>query len=189
MESRGYFITPKYLSPNITDNYNKFTLKYLPFTTELDKIIIKYRTQDDMRNYIDVGDWEVTWTSTTTFTTTQSEWANARVGDEVEILQGAAGGLLAHITTISENTGTYTITIDDTYPNYQSGDKSVAVFRNWKKLKTIEYGTTFATKGFYEADMGAEGKFIQFKIEMRGVNVTIEELLVDNVTRLPVKDK
>lgn len=189
VEARGYFITPKILSSAVTDNQNQVTVKFQPFVSELDKIIIKYRTEDDMRQYIDLSKWLIVWTSTTTFTTTQAEWANAVVGNEVEILRGGGAGILAHIVSVSENAGTYTITIDEPYENYVTGDDGVAVFRNWKKWKTIEYGDSDAEKHYISKQLGSDGKFIQLKIELRGVRVTIEEVLIDNVNRLPAKGK
>lgn len=187
-EARGFFITPKIVSNNVTDDYDLVTLKFSPFTSELDKIIIKYRTVDDMKQYINLSEWSITWTSTTTFTSTGTGWADAAVGNEVEILQGAAGGLLAHITAISENAGTYTITIDETYDNYVSGDIAKAIFRNWIKWKTIEYGDSNANQYYLSEHLGASGKFLQFKVELRGVQTRVEELLVDNIFRLPAQD-
>lgn len=192
-EARGYYITPKITSNNVTDNYDLVTLKFSPFTSELDKIIIKYRTIDDMKRYIRLGisgnPWVATWTSSTTFTTTETQFADAIVGNEIEFLKGAGSGILAHITAISENAGTYTVTIDESYDNYVSGDKSVFIFRNWIKWKTIEYGDSNANQYFLSEHIGVSGKFLQLKIELRGIQTRIEELLVDNVFRLPAKDK
>jgi len=190
--SRGYFITPKIYSTDVTDVYNQITLKFSPFTTELDKIIMKYRNYDDMREFINISNsnyWAITWTSVNTFTTTFEEFGLAEVGNEIEVLRGAAGGLLAHITAISENAGTYTITIDENYDNYASGDVSRAVFRNWIKWKTIEYGDSNALKAFISDQLGKDGKFLQMKIELRGVRTRIEELLIDNKYRLPKQPK
>lgn len=194
VEARGYFITPKIFSQDVTDTFNLVTLKFSPFTSELDKIIIKYRTVDDMRQYVNLtadpgAGWNITWTSSTTFTTTQAEWADAEVGNEIEVLVGAAGGLLAHITAISNVGGTYTVTIDETYANYVTGDIGKAVFRNWIKWQTIEAGDSNALQYFLSTQLGVEGKFIQLKVELRGVGIRIEELLVDNKYRLPAKSK
>jgi len=187
--TRGYFITPKIFSEDVTDTFNLVTIKFSKFTSELNKIVIKYRTYDDMRYYIKLSDWAITWTSTTTFTTTNSEWSNAVVGDEVEVLTGAAGGLLTHITSIVNNSGTYTVTIDESYANYTAGDISKAVFQNWKKWKTIEYGDSNANQYFLSDQLGVNGKFLQVKVELRGVNTRIEELLIDNKYRLPSQSK
>lgn len=187
VEARGYFITPKVYSPDVTDNQNLVTLKFSPFTSELDKIIIKYRTEDDRRDFINLQDWDITWTSTNTFTTTQEDWASAVIGNEVEIITGAGGGLLAHITAISSVAGTYTITLDDSYTYYTAGDQGKAVFRNWIKWKTIEYGSSDALQYFVSEQLGSIGKFMQMKIELRGIETRVEKLMIDNKTRLPAK--
>ena len=183
VENRGYFVTPKIFSNEITDTFNNIVLKYSPFTSETDKIIVKYRTEDDRRDEIDVSGtkWRATWTSSTTFTTTQTDMADAEVGDEVEFLNGAAGGMLAHITAISENAGTYTVTIDETYANYITGDLSTFVFRNWTKLATI----SSTGNAYFSEQLGVSGKFLQLKIELRGIGTRIEELKVDNKYQLP----
>lgn len=185
VEARGYFITPKIFSDDVTDVFSLFTLKYSPFTSELDKIIIKYRTVDDMRKYINTSNWRATWTSTTTFTTTQADMADAVAGDEIEILRGAAGGLLAHITEIVNNSGTYTVTIDETFDQYLTGDVSTFVFRNWTKFAEIDSTNTL---GYLNEKLDAKGKFIQFKVELRGLGVQIEEMKVDNNYLLPAKN-
>ena len=187
VESRGYFITPKIVSPNITDKFNLVTLKFSPMQSELDKIIIKYRTVDDMKETMDLSGWTGTWTSTTTFTSTETNLADTVIGDEVEIVKGAGGGLIAHITDISSNAGTYTITIDEAFSNYISGDKCKFVTRNWKKWKTIAHGDNNAEKGFISENIGATGKFIQLKIELRGIKTRVEELQIDNKYHLPSK--
>jgi len=185
VESRGYFITPKIFSNNITDTFNRFSLKYSKLMTELDKIIIKFRTTDDRLDEINLSNsanWLITWTSTNTFTTIDTHWANAVVGDEVEVLNGAAGGLLAHITEITLDAGTYTVTIDETFDQYITGDVSQAVFRNWKKFDTIDWTNT---DGFYAKDIDMTGKFLQLKIELRGIGTRIEQIKVDNKYSLP----
>lgn len=187
VESRGYFITPKIFSEGVTDKFNLLTIKFSKMKTELDKIIIKYRTSDDRLDTIDVSsatNWNITWTSINTFTTTQTEWSGAMIGNEVNVLSGAAGGLLAHITNISIDSGTYTVTIDEEFTNYITGDKSVAVFKNWIKYDSIDW---LNTDCWYSKDLGAEGKFLQLKIELRGIDTRIEEIKVDNKYSLPAK--
>jgi hypothetical protein len=192
VQSRGYCITPKIFSRDVTNNYDMLTLKWSPFISELDKIIIKYRTVDDMRNIINANsnDWIITWTSTTTFTVTPTTlvWDSAVVGDEIEILSGAGGGLLAQIVSITGTT-TKTITIDGIFEQYITGDIGRAIFRNWKLWKTISYGDSDANQNFIAEHLGLAGQFLQLKIELRGVQTQIVELIVDDVFRLPAKDK
>lgn len=191
VEARGYFSTPKIFSSEILDRYNLFSLKFAPLSYEKDKIIVKYRLLDDNLSTVDLsqggatGFWGATWTAINTFTTTHSAWSRARAGDEITVLEGAAGGLLAHITSISVNAGTYTVVIDENYDCYQSGDVSVIIFRNWKKFQVITYGDKNAVKGYFKKQIGKAGKFLQIKVELRGIEVKIEELKLNNKSLLP----
>jgi hypothetical protein len=190
LSTRGYFVTPKIFSKNVTDVYDLVTLRWSPFKGDNDKIIIKYRTTDDGRDELKMSNsataqWYATWTSSTTFTTTEVQMADAEVGNEVEFLRGAAAGLIAHITNISETGGTYTVTIDETFENYTSGDKSNFVFRNWIKWDTISATDADASLGYFSKQLGATGKFIQLKLELRGVQVRIEDLAIDDKYQLP----
>jgi hypothetical protein len=195
ISNRGYFITPKILSNEVTDNYNKVNLKFSPFTDERDQIILKHRSVDDMNNeqYLSSSDWLGTWTSTTTFTTPEDLsgfTADAKTGlynYEVEFTRGGGSGYMSQITNIQESGGTYTVTIDDPYSYYESGDKGYFVIRNWTIWKTISYGDSVALQGYLNDQIGADGKFIQMKGELRGVRVRIEELLINNKTALPAK--
>ncbi len=192
ISNRGYFITPKIFSTEVTDNFNKVVLKFSPFTDEADQILIKYRTVDDMNieQVNSATQWGATWTSTTTFTTTEvgmAAYGNGSDNYEVEFTKGAGSGYIAHITSITENAGTYTVTLDEEYPYYEAGDEAWFTVRNWKRWKTISYGDSNAEQHYISDQLGEEGKFLQLKIELRGVQVRIEELLVNNVTQLPAK--
>jgi hypothetical protein len=188
VENRGYFVTPKMYASGVSDVFNLLTLKYSKFLSENDKIVIKYRTEDDRVEFKQIRKndrWIATWTSTSTFTTTEPEFANAIEGDEVEFMTGGGAGILAHITDITENAGTYTVTIDETYDWYTAGDKARFMFRNWKKFYVIAHGDKNAVNGYFSEQMGVTGKFIQFKVELRGVRTQIEEMALDNKNLLP----
>ncbi len=190
--NRGYFITPKIFSEQVTDTYNNINLKFTPFSDESDTIIIKYRNYDDnnIQQSYDNFAWLATWTSTTTFTTTQDLSAytaddEGNYNYEVEFVKGGASGYMMQISSISEAGGTYTVILDEAYDYYESGDTSNFIIRNWTLWKTISYGDSNAEQSFINDQLGTEGKFLQLKIEMRGVGVRIEELLVDNENQLP----
>lgn len=194
--NRGYFITPKILSTQVTDHYNRVNLKFTPFKYETDAIIIKYRNFDDNNTdqFLDNGSpaqWKAIWTSANTFTTVESGMAaftpdaQGAYNYEVEFVKGGGSGYMSNITDIQESSGTYTVTLDEDYPYYESGDEAFFIVRNWKRWKTITYGSSDAGQSFLNDQLGAEGKFIQFKIELRGVGIRIEELLVNEVTQLP----
>jgi hypothetical protein len=193
VENRGYAVTTWLTSDELSDAFNSVTIKFSKFKSELDRIVVKYRVVDDRLDSIRLatGRWTATWTSTTTFTTTEVDFANAVVGDEVEFLRGGGAGYMAHITTISYNAGTYTVTIDEPYDYYESGDTSRFVFRNYRRLGTISptsetSGVLDSLVGYkkWEFGKGLTGKQLQLKLELRGIETRIEDVLVNNKTLL-----
>lgn len=184
-ENRGYFITSKFESQSIDDIFSSVHLKYKNVETVEDNIIVKYRTTENTLNdYLTYTDTTATtqWTDGNTFTTTVDisaikTRADAGIYDEIEIVSGVGAGTLAHITSITESSGTYTVNIDETVPNVTSGDDFRVVYSNWTKLGTI---TSSDSNGLQLFGVGASGKWIQFKVELRGEDVAVEELAVNN---------
>lgn len=175
-ENRGYIITPRIKSENIEDIYKSIILRFKPLVNEDDKIIVKYRVSKPnlkLRN-IYSNSAKGTFTSATTFTTTMFDGAS--VGDELEIVSGAGAGYLAHITNIVLDSGTYTVTIDETVENIAANDTFYFVVDNWIKVKTLD-STSFDNDVI---GIGKNHKWIQFKIELRGIDTQIEDILIDN---------
>jgi hypothetical protein len=187
-ENRGYFITPRIQSENVKDVFQKLYLKFKPLVNDDDKIIVKYRTTKPSlklrKRYLNsVG---ATWVDSTSFTTTL--FSEASVGNEIEIIYGKGAGYLAHITNISENAGTYTVTIDETVQNISAGETFAYVVDNWTKLKVLDASSVDNLDGFAEINLDEKKtKWMQFKIELRGIDVTIEELQVITDTFKPSK--
>jgi len=185
LPNRGYFVTPRLNSPRVVDEYNNIWLKYSPLTVD-DQIIIKYK---DIQKYgypfssIKYGvnaDWDGNWTSTTVFTT-EADLSSVVAGEEVEIIAGVGSGHIAFISTITENAGTYTVTLDEAFPYAVSGDKLRYNVDNWKKVgQTITSSSPNTSEGVYKVPVSKKSKFLQIKIEMRGVKVRIEELIINN---------
>jgi hypothetical protein len=190
VENRGYFITPLIESQQIEDNFLSLSLKWKKLKYEDDKIVVKYRTQEtDLPNYLTyyeafTGD-DLVITTANTFTTTR-DLSGVSVGDEMEIVSGAGAGYLAHITNISLDSGTYTVTIDENIQNFTANDKCKAIFQNWTKLDTITSTDNENSLGYKHLGVAATSKWIQFKIELRGVDTEIEELIINNKTHKPV---
>ena len=182
-ENRGYFVTQKMFSPNVTDHWTKLYVKARGLKTEHDKVVVKYRSTEDvnMPVYPRVGTSNVscTWVDATSFTTTR-DLSNVKVGYEVEFIAGAGSGYLAHITDISLLAGTYTVTIDESIRNISANDTCFAIFDNWLKLgQEITYTSN---KDYTEFSIGKASKWIQLKIELRGRGVGIEEYEIINKT-------
>lgn len=103
---RGYFITPKIPSADVSATWKQIFIKFRRLLTSSDEIRIMYRIQEDNN----LPEYEtITWASTTTFTGTN---ANVAVNDFVEVLAGPNAGVIAKITAIASGTpNTYTIDV------------------------------------------------------------------------------
>lgn len=160
---RARFITPKIYSSQVQSSWASIWTRFKQLASSSDKIIVKYRTSDDF----DLKDgyyqrrFAITWTAGNTFTTTDTNFANVAVGNEVEIFVGKGSGRTVHITDISESAGTYTVTIDETLTSV-SGTAQVRV-ANWTKLEAIN-DTNILEK---ETGIFDQGGWIQFKLELR----------------------
>ena len=182
LPNRGYFITPKLESPQIEDTFQKLYIKHRPLKDE-DKIIVKYKSKE-VTNFpfssVQGGNtfkWTATWTDTDTFTTTV-DMSEVEVGDEIEIIAGVGSGHIAHVSSISLSTGTYTVNLDEAFPFAVASDVCYFMVDKWIVLGTIEPDEVNA--GRKEFALNIPSEFIQFKIEMRGVGVTINQLLIEH---------
>lgn len=128
-QKRGYFVTTWFESNEITDNFTSLWATYKKFFNSSDKIIFKYRLEEE-----DPIEATITWTSTTTFTTTTNIAAYA--GYEVEIIQGTGSGACANILTIVSG-ATYTVTIDTAITGVTGTSK--ARFQKWIKIGEVSY--------------------------------------------------
>lgn len=187
-ENRGDFITSKIYTGDITNVNQRIYVKYKNLVDSTDKIIVKYRTLEKTNLPLVIpanNTYAITWTSPTTFTSTNTGFANVSVGDEVSVLTGNGAGSLAHITTITSNAGTYTITLDESITGVTNADRAGIIVDNWKKLGTIAHTNT---DGFQYFGVGVNGKYMQVKIEFRGANEPmIEELTLTDDTQVKAK--
>ena len=131
-----------------------------------------------------------TWTSNTTFTTTNdfsevvtylSDTSNEC---EVEIIAGAGAGQMAQISTISFNAGTYTVTLAEELDGITSGRVSDVMINNWKKLGEV---TSEDNRGYKEFGVSSPSTWNEYKIELRGNETTIEEFQIINSIQTPSK--
>lgn len=186
-ENRGSFVTQKIWSNDIEDVWNKAVIKTRGLLNSNDKCIMKYRTTE--KQYYPITPFSnqfaataATWTTTSAFTVTSTKFANVVAGEEVEIVSGAGAGVIAHINTITNNAGTYTITIDETLPLVTAGDTSYIIVDNWIKGSTI---TSADTKQHKLTSINLNGKWLQLKVELRGDGTQVEELQVVNKVQIP----
>lgn len=197
-ENRGYAISSKILSQNIEDNAKKIYIRYRPLEGA-DKIIVKYKNKDVLGLPTSTPHYSSSttcqWTDTNTFTTT-ADLSEAKayldsVNDdgstnelEVEIISGAGAGAMAQVSSISFSTGTYTVNLAETITGAAATYYSNIVIDNWKKIGEI---TPSDTNGWKEFSVANAGKWIKYKIELRGYETTIEDLQIVNDVQIPAE--
>lgn len=180
--NRGEIESTRIETIDIADQSSKIYCKFRGVWTADDTIIFKYKDYTDNHLPFTTAN-DITWTSTTTFTSTSTSWQYAAVGDEVTVVRGKGAGAAAHISTISLNAGTYTITLDEAIPNVANAETSKAICDNYKKLNVTI--TSADVLGWKEISIPQTNPatWIQIKAEMRGSQyVTIEELQFISLT-------
>lgn len=182
----GYFVTPKLNSSNLEDAYGKMFIKFKELKTD-DKIQIKYKLKDQpnmprasMGSNLgtSIATKTGTWTSTTTFTTPY-DLSDVVVGNEIEITSGVGAGFIAHVSDISEAGGTYTVTLDEAFIFAVNNDVMFFAVDNWIKLPEITNSNKNGN-GHHMLPIDKNSKFVQIKVVLKGVGITIEELHVGN---------
>jgi len=163
----SYITSQRIYANNVEDTWEYIGIGYEEMEST-DSIEVKYRTIQ--REGSNVG---ITWTSTTAFTTTDTDMADIKekfdLGESYEcrILLGKDAGIISQITNITVSSGTYTITLDTTHTNVVATNTGQARIENWKSAKTITYTDT----PFVKAPIAKQSNWIQFKIVLRGTEV------------------
>ena len=175
--TKGYFITQFIPSEDIREEWDSLWLKFQRFITTGSQFIVKARGTRSLllanRRPLQAT---ITWTGATTFTLTLAAGDDAlAVGDEVEVLNGANAGRVAHITTIAGNhAAVQTITIDETMTT--ASGSSVANFERWKKLGTISNTEKYEDS----LSVGIKSSFVQLKVMLAGLasEMQLSEMLL-----------
>lgn len=183
------FTTTLVPSEGITDTQQKLFIKFEGVNQATDKIVVKYRLKKRFglpTPSRQTSSGLATWSSNKVVAVddTDKHVRQAQVGDEIEVISGGGSGRTAHIVSIREASATVReFTLDEPIEGVISAQKSEIQIDNWTKLGTI---TNSNTDGFQEFPIGTVGKQIEFKIEMRGVGVKVEELALANITNKKV---
>lgn len=186
IENRGYLVTPKLFLNSSKENVSSLTIKHAPLNIE-DKIIVKVKNNDYFGiptvspNNSAVG--YIEWTSLTTCTTSTDLSEVKTVFDagielELELTAGLGAGQMLKISNITYTDGVYTITTSEDVIGYVNGYKSYFSIDNWKICAEVDYSTQ--KEGLFEAPIAQAGKSLQFKIELRGYQTTIEDIFINN---------
>jgi hypothetical protein len=124
VQKYGYIILPQILSSSFTETWQSLTPRFRKLLSSTDSIVVKHRV--DKTPPVQIS---LTWVNTSSFTTTTD--VAGMVGYEVEILSGTGGGKCAHISSVT-GSGTYTVTLDDTFTGVTTGT-AVAHVTQWYK--------------------------------------------------------
>lgn len=162
IQKKGYFVTTWYSSQQIEDRWERLWAVYKRFVSSTDSIIFKYRLFEEAPTYANI-----TWVNTTSFTTTTditgygptASGFDGAVGGEVEGIHGTGSGQCGHITSIVNNAGTYTVTVDATFTGVTTGTAKMR-FQKWIKL-TPEL--TGQIKSFEQMAINKNNQRIQIK--------------------------
>lgn len=133
LASRGFMVSVPFQATR-HDMWQNIEFLHKKLSNSADRILVKYRLN---RSNSLPAEANVTWTSTTVFTTTDADFANIVAGDEITVIRGNGAGCTAHIVTNTENAGTYTVTIADPVLGVSNGNTGRILVDNWKALATI----------------------------------------------------
>lgn len=173
-------------SQEAVESWQRLWVLYRRFLNSSDRIVAKHRTSEEAPVYA-----TITWTSETTFTTTTDVSAYAQsasgfdgtYGGEVEVLRGTGGGACRHITGVSENAGTYTVTLDGAVTGATGTAK--ARFQKWVKLLPEVTGQVIE---YADMPIGATAPRMQLKLyaEFTGDD-EIHRAVVNSEPHIPTK--
>lgn len=207
---RGHFVTPVIPAVDTKDLFQILWLRFRKFLHSDNKIVVKFRTADPLLSDGNVAFDDivqpsdvVTWLNDTSFRSFASPNAipvGVKVGHEVEILTGPNAGCLFHITSITDTNGAALVATDTTQAIVSIDEEgpssdtfsSYVRFDNWQKAGEItDTGVTIFNMPVSGSDTsdtsGAvtnAADFIEFKVEMRGKVMEIEQLRVVRQTSL-----
>lgn len=182
-DNRGYFVTSKETTNGVTDTEQKVFVKYKPLK-DTDSIIVKSKSRQyvglpvstPQANTTAVN--QCTWLSPNLFTTTADlSDAKTAIDDDVklecEVIAGAGAGTMTQISTIEYESGTYSVQLAEDVDGAASSRYCDVIIDNWEYKGTIN---STDTSGYVEIGLGDKSTFYKLKVEMRGSDVTIEDI-------------
>jgi hypothetical protein len=187
VENRGYIVTPKIFAQGNTDTFQRFVVRFKPLTAS-DVIVVKEKSRDifELPTTTQRATGGVSWIGSDAFTTTADIESvynafNAGHAIEVEVLADASAGAMEQISAIDYDSGTYTVTLKHDVPYASGGKVSEVQFDNWKVVATINSTSAANSEGVVSVPIGVSSKWSMYKVELRGVYTTIEDVSVVSV--------
>lgn len=188
--NRGHITLAKMYANGLSDDWQKVLIRSNKLKTAEDKLIVKVKTYDGIPissltpTLSDDATKVGTWSDTNTFTT-PLDLSDAEVGDEVFIFSGECSGYAAHITSLSLNTGTWTVNIDEDLP-CTAARTFFFLIDKFQKLSTITNQSVTNEDGYFDVPINKKARWCQVKVEMRGTNITIDDIILLNAPHKPI---
>jgi len=186
--NRGMVRTARLLATGLKDNFTEVVVTTKDLFDSDDKIIFKYRTTDSntlplASMVTSAANEPITWTSTITFTTSSTNFANVAVGNEILVLNGKGAGYTAHVSAITYSNPTYTVTLNEAITPVSNGDLGQCMITNFKYLGAL---TSSDPDRFKKFAVGEVSDFIEVQAELRGEGIGIQDIYVKNTPNLPI---
>lgn len=185
----GYYVTSRIMSQAVNDTFQSVFVKYAPLKSD-DVITVKckYENISGIPTTTPQGSTTCTWIDSNTLTTTAdfsevlTYLSTSGNECECEIISGAGAGQMSKISSITYDTGTYTINLTDDLEGITAGNICNIIVDNWKTLGTI---TSTDTNGWKQFPIAKSAKWIKLKVEMKGTNIVVEDLQIVNKEQIP----
>ncbi len=185
LEARGYFVTPRmYSTEGVTDSQKTFLIKHRPLK-EGDSIVVKTRTRQIVGLPITTPQGqttsdEATWVNSQTFIT-KSDLTEALEAFEngyeleLELVSGVGGGTMVKIEDLRIQDTDYVIVTEEEVIGAANGLKSFFIIDHWIERTTVDSDSSTNDLGYAEIPIGSVGSWMEAKIELRGVEVSIAD--------------
>lgn len=133
LASRGRFILNPFYG-TAKDLWQRVEVLAKRLGDSSDRILLKYRLNKSSTKPFKAA---ITWVDNDTFTSTDTDFANAEVGDFVLVAYDQGGNCSAHISAISYSNPTYTITLDEPITGITTPETGLVRVDNFRRLATI----------------------------------------------------
>jgi len=133
LASRGRFVLNPFYG-TAKDLWQKVEILGKRLKNSSDRILLKYRLEKSGTKPFKAS---VIFSSSTSFTSTDTNFQYAEAGDLVLLAYDYGGNESAHISAISYSNPTYTVTLDETIAGFLPAMANVVRVDNFKRLGTI----------------------------------------------------
>jgi hypothetical protein len=162
-QTRGWFATQPVPSPTAKSTWNKIGVGHSVFENSANSIVLSVK-QKNHANLPFVAD--VTWQSTTQFTSTDADFASVEAGHRIQCILGEGAGSTAFVTDNNESGGTYTVDLDDTIVGVAATDTGSVRVDNFIKVGVAD--NTVLDYDEFDIPSTDRSNKLTLNIEMRG---------------------